>query len=110
MKKIFICSPYAGNIGRNVKIAQALCRLAIKAGYAPFAPHLLYPGLVDDSIEEERAAGISRGLAFMEVCAEVWVYAANGLSRGMLQEINQALKLGKPITILNDYTVISKGY
>lgn len=41
--------------------------------------------------------GIACGLAFMEVCDEVWVYTANGVSSGMKQELDQAHRLGKPV-------------
>lgn len=79
MKRVFICSPYAGTIESNVKVAQAICRKAIAEGYAPFAPHLHYPGIVDDAIPDEREKGIKAGLAFMELCNEVWAFVGNGV-------------------------------
>ena len=72
MKRIFICSPYSGNIRENVTTAQAMCKLAIKHGYAPFAPHLLYPQLLDDTNPNQRGKGMSCGRAFLAVCNEVW--------------------------------------
>lgn len=97
MKKVFICSPYAGDVERNVEAARKLCRKAIEAGHAPFAPHLHYPGIVDDSNEEERAAGISCGLCFMAACDEVWAYIGQGRSPGMIQELTHAAVTGKRI-------------
>jgi hypothetical protein len=96
-KRIFICSPYAGDVERNVETARKLCRKAIKAGHAPFAPHLHYPGIVNDSNEEERAAGIASGLHFMDICDEVWAYIGQGRSPGMLQELRHATVTGKRI-------------
>ncbi len=97
MKRIFICSPYAGDVENNVEAARKLCRKAIEAGHAPFAPHLHYPGIVDDAELEERAAGISSGLRFMEACDEVWAYIGKGRSPGMIQELTYAASTGKLI-------------
>lgn len=97
MKRVFICSRYAGNIEENVSIAQRLCRKAIEAGAAPFAPHLIYPTFVDDNHPGERETGISCGLAFLERCDEVWAHVGNGISEGMRRELAHALVLGKPV-------------
>ena len=97
MKKIFICSPFAGEIDRNVRIAKKLCRMVMEAGYAPFAPHLLYPRFTEDNDPSQRAAGIACGLAFMETCDEVWAFTGNGISSGMRREIEHARHLGKPV-------------
>ncbi len=101
MKRIFICSPYAGDVENNVGMARKMCRKAIEAGYAPFAPHLHYPGIVDDSDEKERAAGISCGLRFMDACDEVWAYIGKGRSPGMAQELTYATSTGKRIRYFN---------
>jgi hypothetical protein len=97
MKKIFVCSPFAGEVDRNVRFAKKMCRMVMDAGNAPFAPHLLYPRFSDDNDPTQRAAGITCGLAFMETCDEVWVFAGNGISSGMRQEIEHAERLGKPV-------------
>jgi hypothetical protein len=36
--RIFICSPYAGEVERNVQMARKLCRKAIEVGHESFAP------------------------------------------------------------------------
>ena len=50
--RVFICSKYAGDIEHNVRVAQALCRMALEAGLAPFAPHLLYTQILKDKLGE----------------------------------------------------------
>lgn len=97
MKRVFVCSPYAGDIKRNVTVAENVCRMAIKQGHAPFAPHLLYPRFVDDLKLAERQMGIACGLKYMEICDEVWVFTGNGISTGMRQEIAYAKSIGKPV-------------
>jgi hypothetical protein len=95
VKRVYICSRYAGDVQEHVDTAQHLCLLALEDGYAPFAPHLLYPQVLDDDKPEERELGMSAGLAFMAVCDEVWVYGADGISAGMRREIDEARRLGK---------------
>lgn len=98
LRRVFICSRYVGDVERNVQIALALCRMAVEAGCAPFAPHLIYTRFLDDCDPAQRELGISLGLRFMEVCDEVWVYVGDGISEGMRQEIAHAKRrLGKRI-------------
>lgn len=101
-KRVFICSKYAGDIEHNVEIALALCRMAIKAGHAPFVPHLLYTQFLDEDDQCERDLGISLGLRFMEACDEVWVYVGEGVSEGMRREMKHARCLGKSVVILRE--------
>ena len=96
-KRVFICSRYVGDVERNVEIALALCRMAVEAGCAPFAPHLIYTRFLDDGDPIERELGISLGLRFMEACEEVWVYVGDGISEGMRREIAHARRLGKTV-------------
>lgn len=103
--RVFICSRYAGDIERNIQTAQTLCRMAVEAGYAPFAPHLLYTQILNDGEPEERELGIALGLRFMEVCDEVWVYVGDGISEGMLREIEHARLLGKHIVQIREVRI-----
>lgn len=97
MKRVFICSRYAGDIPRNTATTERLCRKAVEHGCAPFAPHLLYTRFLDDGKNSEREAGIACGLTFMEICDEVWVFTGEGLSDGMRREVDHAQRLGKPV-------------
>ena len=102
VKRIYLCSRYAGETDKNVVVAERLCRQVIDAGQAPFAPHLLYPRFLDDGKLSEREIGIACGLTFMEVCDEVWVYSGNGLSSGMRREVDHAIRLGKPLVEIKE--------
>ena len=101
-QRVFICSRYAGDIEHNVRVAQALCRMAVEAGLAPFAPHLHFTQFLDDTDPAQREIGISLGLRFMEVCDVVWVYLGEGVSGGMRREIEHARRLAKPIVLLRE--------
>jgi nucleoside 2-deoxyribosyltransferase len=102
MKRIFVCSPFAGDTKNNVLVAQRLCLKAMTAGHAPFAPHLLYPGFMDDAVPAHREAGIACGLAYLETCDEIWAYVGSGISSGMRREIELATALGKPVIHLTE--------
>ena len=96
-RRVYICSRYAGDVERNVQIAERLCLKAMESGFAPFAPHLLYTRFLDDQISGERERGIQAGLAFIEVCDEVWCYTGDGISEGMRRELALARDLGIPV-------------
>jgi hypothetical protein len=95
VKRVFVCSPYRGDVKRNVAIARAACHDVLRAGDAPFAPHVLYPGLLDDDVPEQRAFGIGAGLAWLAVADEILVVGEP--TEGMRAEIAAAETLGIPI-------------
>ena len=86
---VYICSPYAGEIEKNVKAAQEYSRFAVEKGYIPIAPHLLFPQFLNDANPKERQLGLFFGNALMSNCSEVWVFGSR-ISAGMEAEINRA--------------------
>ncbi len=101
MKRVFVCSPYRGNTTRNREFALRVCQAALKEGFAPFAPHLIYPLVLDDDDAVERTLGIGAGLAYLGVCDELWVYLPPGreLTEGMLAEIAVAERYGIKVVV-----------
>jgi len=95
VKRVFVCSPYRGDIRENRALAQAVCRDVLLAGDAPFAPHRLYPGVLDDADPSERALGIGAAISWLAVSDEVLVVGEP--SEGMRQEIAAAETLGVPV-------------
>ena len=92
---IFICSPYRGDIEANLESARYYCRFAVQRGGIPFAPHLLYTQFLDDSVTQERNAGLSMGLEMLTLCNELWAFGP--ATMGMAQEITEAVRLGVPV-------------
>lgn len=86
---VYICSPYAGEVEKNVKAAQDYSRFAVEEGYIPIAPHLLFPQFLNDADPKERQLGLFFGNAVMSKCSEVWVFG-NEISNGMQAEIKRA--------------------
>jgi hypothetical protein len=99
MKRVILESPYAGDVERNVAYARAALRDSLRRGEAPIASHLLYtqPGVLDDSVPEERRLGIDAGLEWGEVAEATVVYEDLGISPGMEQGIARAEREGRPI-------------
>lgn len=95
-KLVYIASPYAGDVEANVAFAKAACRYAIEQGCTPIAVHLLYPQLLNDTVPEEREAGIRMGLRVLEACDELWL-CGEQLSSGMRAELDAATRLGIPV-------------
>ena len=97
---IFVSSPYRGDIAGNVERAKQYCRYVIEQGHTPFAPHLLYPGIIEDDKQ-----GIKLGLSVLYKCDEVWQFG--GMTEGMMDEGHVALIHRKPVFML---TANGEGY
>ena len=93
MKLIFVASPYAGDVEKNIEYAKEACRYVLNEGNAFFCPHLLYPQILDDDNLEERKLGINMGKEFLNKCDELWVFG-NRISNGMFEEIEFARSKG----------------
>lgn len=86
---VYICSPYAGNVARNVQAARKYSRFAVDSGYLPVTPHLLYPQFLNDDDPKERNLGLFFGNVLLSKCRELWVFGET-LTCGMEDEIEQA--------------------
>ena len=89
MKLIYVASPYAGYIERNTEFAREACQFVKNEGHAFFAPHLLYPQVLDESIPADRQLGLDMGKEVLGKCDELWVFGET-VSTGMKAEIEKA--------------------
>ncbi len=101
-RKIYVASPYAGDVAANTAAALDYCRYVIKKNCIPVASHILYAatGMLNDDSEEERELGLMFGLSLLAVCDEIWVFGE--VSAGMQQEITEAKKLGKRVRYVKE--------
>jgi len=99
MKLVIVESPFAGDIPANLTYARACLRDCLGRGEAPYASHLLYTqdGVLDDSVPEQRALGMTAGFRWGEKADETVVYLNRGVSPGMLRGIEAARLAGRPI-------------
>lgn len=102
MKKplIYVCSPLAGDLEKNIERASRYCRFVSSCNSIPIAPHLYFTRFLDDSILDERAQGIEMGLEILKSCDAVWVFG-HKMSGGMRREIQLAKQLGKPLVFFD---------
>ena len=91
---VYICSPYAGDIEKNVERARLYSRFAVESGCIPLTVHLLYPQFMNDENPAERELALRFGNVLMSKCSEVWVFAGHGVSNGMASEIAYAKRKG----------------
>lgn len=101
LKKVFICSPYRGDIETNIQKARQAARIAVGCGCLPIAPHLYFPAILDDSDEHERIEGIKLGIELMKEASELWVIGTS-VTAGMAFELNAAKKQHIPVRLFDD--------
>lgn len=98
MKRIFICSPYRGDIKENTRLARRMGWFATKSGYIPIIPHLVFPQFLDDNNPEERVLGITMGAELLKICDCMWIIGTK-LTKGMKYELEIAKKFGIPVRV-----------
>lgn len=96
MQKVFICSPYRGDIEHNIEVARYAGHIAAVTGYVPVIPHLLYPQFLDDNIPDERILGIQLGAELLKASDMMWLIGSK-VTKGMKYELEIAKKMRIPI-------------
>lgn len=107
---VFISSAYRGPSvfveQDNAQIAQALCLLAMRDGFTPFASHLLYTQFLDDQNAEHRDMGIKAGHDIFDRCTMVYVYEPHiAHSHGVMADLKLAQQQEKPIRMVSAETL-----
>lgn len=91
-------TPYAGDIENNMKyLDECQHDMLLNHHEAPYASHALYtrPGVLDDSIPEEREAGILAGFAWKHLEGVKTVFYIDlGLSSGMQKALKYCVEHG----------------
>jgi hypothetical protein len=94
---VFLESPYAGDMEKNVAYAQEAMKDSILRLEAPFLSHLLYTQVLDDTDAGDRAHGLRLAEVYRCLTEKVVVYTDLGISNGMLAGIAHATQLGLPV-------------
>ena len=95
-KQVYIASPYRGDREHNEAFARSAMAYAIGEGYAPVAPHLLYPQVLDDANPVERAIGTVLAKSLLTVCEELWL-CGDTITEGMEAEWQLAREMQIPV-------------
>lgn len=100
MRCVILESPYKARSEKQLEMHLYYARLAMKdclnRGEAPFASHLLYTqaDILDDTLQEERAQGMSAGFAWGKFADSAVIYTDLGLTSGMEDAIELYGTLG----------------
>jgi len=94
--KVYVASPFGGE-EENLEYARLCLADSIDRGEVPFAPHLLYPQVLDDSDEEDRGTGMELAREWIDSCDLLVLYVDRGVSDGMVAEAEEANLLGIPV-------------
>lgn len=100
-KRAYICSPLSADTKekRSHNMEQAKFYLMqMKRMYhcRTFASHAHMPLMLEDTIAEEREAGMRIGKILIDLCDTV-IICGNHVSRGMEEEIKTAFEWGKEV-------------
>ena len=92
---IYVCSPYGG-LEENYNRAREYGQAVAKEGYIPIIPHVMWHGIFNDNIKEQREAAINAGLTLLKNCDQLRVFGKD-ITPGMSEEINFARANGIPV-------------
>jgi len=101
MKKIFVCSPYSGNIEKNTKRAVFAAKVICNCGDLPIVPHLYFPRFLNENDQYERIRGIEYGIEMMKGCDQLWLLGPV-ISRGMEYELKAAKEIRIPVILYDE--------
>ena len=69
---VYICSPFSGDVSRNIERAKKYSRYAVDSKAIPIAPHLLFPQFMSD--DAERVLALFMDMVLLGKCEELWVF------------------------------------
>lgn len=94
---VYVCSPYRGDVEKNIELARKYSRFTFDEKNIPITPHLLYPQFLNDDDLFERNIAIHKiNYVLIGLCKEMWVFG-DEITEGMQREILVAQKRKKPI-------------
>ena len=102
---VIIESPYMGNVKSNVAYARKCMSDSLLRGESPFASHLLYTQVLDDTKEIERLTGMSRAFNWYRHADLMAVYTDKGVSKGM----EMGIEVAKNLVINIEYRNLTEG-
>ena len=100
MRNVYVCSPLRGNITENLAKVRQYGKFVLECGMAPVIPHF-YAEILDDTVDEERALGMTAGTSLLFRADELWVFG-DQITEGMKKEITFAEHLKLVIRKISD--------
>lgn len=84
MRNVYVCSPLRGDIEGNLQKVRQYGKFVLECGMAPVIPHF-YAEILDDTVDEERALGMTAGTSLLFRVDELWVFG-DKVTEGMRKE------------------------
>jgi len=94
---VIVESPYAGDVPRNEEYARRCIKDCLDRGEAPYASHLLYTQVLDDTDPPQRKLGMEAGFEVVRRSDYTVVYEDYGISGDMEDGIEIAKDAGHEI-------------
>ena len=91
---VIIESPYMGDVSKNIAYARKCMSDSLLRGESPFASHLLYTQVLDDTIPQQRMMGMQRAFEWYRSADLMAVYTDKGISSGMQKGMEIAEEFG----------------
>lgn len=92
MNRVIILSPYKGDTEANLLYGWHCVLDSVQRGEAPWASHLFYTVVLNDSDPVQRAKGFECEAAWLRAADLVAVYTDRGLSSGMVKTLDMMRK------------------
>ena len=105
-KLVYVASPLSGDVEKNLDFARQACLSAMAQGVTPFAPHLLYPQMLDDNDPVQRELGMKMGNQMLALCDELWL-CGDRISPGMASEKKLAEELDIPVQRISTEEILT---
>lgn len=102
-RRVIVESPYGSDdpsiVARNETYLRACLRDCLERGESPYASYGLrtQPGVLADRDHVQRERGIGAGHAWHQAAVAFVVYIDHGMSEGMVEGLQSAIRLGRPI-------------
>jgi hypothetical protein len=99
LKVVYICAPYSGATGKNLRNVRAYAREEVDGGNVPFVPHFHYREFMDEDGEREEILEMCEEMVGR--CDAVHVYGPK-ITSGMKREIDAAESFGLNVVYMNE--------
>lgn len=105
MTRVVVESPWGRSTREEIEENKAYARMCVRdslrRGEAPYASHLFFdhPEIINDMIFDEETLGIKAGFAWAEAAEDVAFYVDRGISAGMIQAFDRAMKTYSAIVV-----------
>lgn len=99
---VYICSPYSGDIDKNISNAEKFANWVYEIGQIPLTPHFLFPFIKKENDRKERSFAIYSGLELLRRCDYLFLFKTNkGITNGMQIELKYARNIHIPVVKIN---------